>query len=171
MQKSNFPKRKRIRLRDFHYGGVCAYYVTICTHQKRHLFGRCIYGRMHLSWIGQIVEEQWAATALMRQDFIPDEHIVMPHHLHATFFLTSQEREKSPAPNKTLLARILSGFKSAVTSRVRKRLRAPDFEVWQAGSRDRVMRNDRELERARRYIRENPFRWSFGGPELPLIPV
>jgi hypothetical protein len=57
MQTAAFPKRKPVRLRDFHYGGVCAYFVTICAFDKRLLFGTCRFGRVELNWIGQLVEE------------------------------------------------------------------------------------------------------------------
>jgi putative transposase len=164
------PVRKTIRLRGFHYAGVCAYFVTICTFEKKLLFGECTYGRMMLNDLGKIVEETWLRTAEMRPDFLPDEQIVMPNHIHATFFLLSPAPKDAEPPNRKLFARVIGGFKSAVTSRIRNLLRDPDFAVWQARSQDRVIRTDEELDRRRQYIRENPFRWSFG-KELPLRPV
>ena len=49
---SGLPIRKRIRLKGFHYGGACAYYLTICAFEKRMLFGSCTNAVVSLSEIG-----------------------------------------------------------------------------------------------------------------------
>src|SRR5512132_2101426 len=80
---SGLRVRKRIRLRDFAYGGGAAYHVTINAYRKRELFGTCEGGRVTLSEIGTIVKSHWLATERMRPDVVLDEFQVMPDHLHA----------------------------------------------------------------------------------------
>ncbi|MFB6273090.1 MAG: hypothetical protein ABEL51_09385 [Salinibacter sp.] len=53
---------------------------------------------------------------------------------------------------------IVGQYKSVCTKRIRAVCR-PDFG-WQARYYDRILRNHRELEAARRYILRNPARWT-----------
>ena len=60
------------------------------------------------------------------------------------------------APQRKNLSSIIRGYKSAVTRKSR-RIR-PDF-AWQPNYYDRVIRNERELNRIRVYIINNPQMW------------
>jgi len=53
------PKRIPTRLSNYDYSTSGAYYVTMCTHQKQHLFGRIADGKMHLNALGKIVNQEW----------------------------------------------------------------------------------------------------------------
>jgi REP element-mobilizing transposase RayT len=56
-----------------------------------------------------------------------------------------------------------SGFKSAVTSRIRKLWNDPYAVVWQEGCFERIVRDEEELENIREYILSNPLRWKLDG--------
>jgi REP element-mobilizing transposase RayT len=58
------------------------------------------------------------------------------------------------------LSAIVGAFKSAATKRVRHLLEAPQLAIWQPGYYERVVRNERSLERIRGYILDNPRRWA-----------
>jgi len=57
------------------------------------------------------------------------------------------------------LASWASGFKSAVTSRVRKLWEDPSAVVWQEDYFERIIRDEKELLNIRDYILSNPLRW------------
>ena len=38
----NLPKRKPTRLKDYDYSSEGAYFITICTHNKKHLLGKIV---------------------------------------------------------------------------------------------------------------------------------
>ncbi|MFZ0964199.1 MAG: hypothetical protein WAO35_25315 [Terriglobia bacterium] len=57
------------------------------------------------------------------------------------------------------LASWASGFKSAVTSRIRKLWNDPDAVVWQEDYFERIIRDEEELLNIRDYILSNPLRW------------
>lgn len=61
------------------------------------------------------------------------------------------------------LGSLVSGFKSACTTRINQLRRTPHMPVWQRNYFERVIREVSALERARRYIRENPARWQIRG--------
>ena len=64
-----------------------------------------------------------------------------------------------PAIRPRSLASWASGFRSAVTSRVRRYWNRPEAEVWQEDYFERVIRDEEELFRIRDYIVSNPARW------------
>ena len=47
--------------------------------------------------------------------------------------------------------------------------RTPGAKVWQRGYYDRIVRNERELDAIRRYIRDNPDRWDEDGDNLDAL--
>ncbi|MFQ5592796.1 MAG: transposase [Anaerolineae bacterium] len=55
---------------------------------------------------------------------------------------------------------VVGNFKSLVTRRINNLRRTPGGKVWQRGYYDRIVRNERELEAIRQYIRDNPARWA-----------
>ena len=51
----------------------------------------------------------------------------------------------------------MAGFKASVTSRAKRELNIAG--IWQRNYYDHIIRNDRELENIRWYIRNNPLNW------------
>jgi REP element-mobilizing transposase RayT len=64
-----------------------------------------------------------------------------------------------PAMRPRSLASWASGFKSAVTSPIRKLWKKPHATVWQEDYFEHVIRDETELLRIRDYILSNPARW------------
>ncbi|NLT50253.1 MAG: hypothetical protein GXX85_04970, partial [Ignavibacteria bacterium] len=55
------------------------------------------------------------------------------------------------------LSAIVRSYKSAVSNIVRKNIN-PHFQ-WQTRFYDRIIRNEKELYRIRKYIEQNPLKW------------
>ncbi len=51
--------RHSIRLPGYDYTVPGAYFLTILTHKKEHLFGKVIKGVVQLSPVGEVAHEQW----------------------------------------------------------------------------------------------------------------
>ncbi len=80
--KSNHPRRRAMRLRDYDYTQPGAYFVTICVQHRKCLFGTITDGKMRLNEIGQIVVE---CLNHIPQHFLSvelDAYVVMPNHIH-----------------------------------------------------------------------------------------
>ena len=58
--------RRSIRLQGYDYTRPGAYFITICTHQRAHLFGKVVNGVMHLNALGEIVRTEWFRSAATR---------------------------------------------------------------------------------------------------------
>jgi REP element-mobilizing transposase RayT len=79
--------RRSIRLAGYDYAQQGAYFVTICVHRKRPVFGSVENGAMWLNRYGRMVQEEWLRTAELRDGVILDEFVVMPNHFHGIVVL------------------------------------------------------------------------------------
>ena len=78
----SMPERANPRHSDFDYRTFAAYFVTICAHERRCLFGTVQRGRMVLNERAKIVVEEWEQSEEMRDEVVLDAFVVMPNHLH-----------------------------------------------------------------------------------------
>ena len=74
--------RKSIRLREYDYSQPGAYFVTICTQDKKCLFGEIMDGKMILNEFGKIAHKEWENTKNIRKNCHIHESIIMPNHIH-----------------------------------------------------------------------------------------
>lgn len=79
--------RRTIRLRGFDYASTGAYYVTLNVKYRTPIFGTLRDGVMHLSPIGQIVQDEWLRTPDIRPEVMLDEFIIMPDHMHMIIWI------------------------------------------------------------------------------------
>ena len=54
----------------------------------------------------------------------------------------------------------MAGFQSSVTSKINQSRDTPGQPLWQRNYSDRIIRNDEELNRIRKYIIDNPKKWN-----------
>jgi len=166
--------RTSIRLKGYDYSLAGAYFITIVAFQREMLFGEIVNGEMRLNRRGEIVKEEWFASANIRKELrlFPEEFVVMPNHIHGIVWIIESEGAitaneivvgatgQSPlhGPAKKSLSSFVVGFKSSVTKRIRDELH--ETGIWQRNYFDRVIRNDRELDAIRKYIEINPQKWA-----------
>ncbi len=77
----------RAKWHDYN-GGI--YFVTICSADKRHIFGYISDARMHLSSIGKIVDECLSSIPVHNSGVEIWNQIVMPNHIHMVVMIPSQ---------------------------------------------------------------------------------
>ncbi len=76
------PQRATIRWQGYDYAQCGAYYLTICTQDRLHLFGRIADGVMHPSPIGEWAQRCWDAIPEHMPHVDVGEFVVMPNHVH-----------------------------------------------------------------------------------------
>lgn len=169
--------RRSTRLPQYDYALCGAYFVTICTRNREWLFGRVTDGTMQMSTYGEIAEEEWQRSALIRAELHLEEFIVMPDHIHGIVIIESipnqdEKRDEkrvlmarkgayhAPLRTPRSLATFVGAYKASVTRRIAA-LRGTDaVSVWQRNYFEHVIRNDDDLNRIREYIQTNPMRWA-----------
>lgn len=166
------------------YGGGI-YFVTICTHEKQHLFGNISDGIMNLSEPGLIARD--CIMSLPSHNDMTEiwNHVVMPNHVHmvisvgARYIAPSQSEVISPpSPNlgclkppkygeecvdyhhNSRLAVIIGTYKAAVTRMTRARSIAPLQHIWQRSFHEHIIRDRRAYENIMNYIDNNVTRWA-----------
>ena len=80
--------RRTIRLCDYDYGTAGFYFVTICVHERRALFGTIIDGIMHLNDAGRMVENEYHRLSDHYPHIKCHEYVIMPNHFHAIIQIT-----------------------------------------------------------------------------------
>lgn len=75
------------RLKNYDYSSNGAYFVTICTKNRKHFFGDIIDGKMQLSEIGEIANDCWNQITYHFPFVQLGEFIVMPNHVHGILII------------------------------------------------------------------------------------
>lgn len=145
------PNRKKQRLAQFDYSSENYYFVTICTKDKKHLFGMSD----RLSKLGKIVEKRILDIPNHHFGVRVDKYVIMPNHLHAIIILGCTGkiiREKLPS-----LSTVIGSFKSGVTKEIH--MYDPKIAVWQSSFNEHIIRNNSDYAAIWDYIDQNPTRW------------
>ncbi|MEL6405790.1 MAG: transposase [Chloroflexota bacterium] len=156
------PERKSPRLKDFDYTQSGAYFVTICTHLRQHIFGHVHEDNMILSDAGEIAQSRWLVLPEHHKDIELDAFIIMPNHMHGIIIIHG---EPSPSPTQKQLTpkslgTAVGSYKSSATRHIRKAL--PEFAhetIWQTRYHDHIIRNEADFTRIRTYVEYNPSTW------------
>jgi|CXWL01.1.fsa_nt_gi REP element-mobilizing transposase RayT len=177
-ESEKFKSKYRVdsaRLKDWDYSSDGSYFVTICTKNREHFFGEIEHGEMRLSEIGKSAQQCWNKIPQHFPFVILDEFVVMPNHVHGILLI----EKPNPVPQKPIhgntfgpqsknLASIIRGYKIGVTKFANQK--QISFG-WQPRYHDRVIRNESELNRIRKYIANNPYAWKIDRNNLKHIVI
>lgn len=136
--------RKKLRLNGFDYSTNGAYFVTLCTINRKCILssisksGNYSYPEVKLTDIGLIVKKN--------MNNIPGitYYVIMPNHIHLIV-------EKENILN-SVLSNDIRSFKTLVTKEV-------GFQIWQSGFYDHIIRNNYDYNVHLQYINDNPIKW------------
>jgi putative transposase len=179
MKTINQSHRKSIRLKEYDYSLPGEYFVTICTHNHSCTLGKIINGEMRLNEIGKIVEKEWLRTPNVRPGIELDVYVVMPNHIHGIIVITDESPIAQVGTHSCAslqrkprsLGSIIAGFKSAATKRINEVRNTPSVPMWQKRYYDRIIRNDKELNKIRDYIYNNVLLWGIRRDDPDNIPL
>ena len=164
----NLPKRKDLRLKNYDYSEYGAYFITICTKEKRKILSN-IVGAIHespeidvkLTEYGKIVEK-YIQISKTRFNVEINQYVIMPNHVHLIVEIIPNDMRairESPLQSRSLISQIV-GFIKANSSKEIHKIN-PDLDVWQRGFYDHIIRDKHDYEEISKYIYENPLKWQF----------
>ena len=117
-----YPIRKEHRLKNYDYSQCGAYFITICTKDRKYIFwnnydilnvGAAFggpYGKISLTEYGKIVKNELKKIPLIYPDvvFIP-KFVIMPNHIHLIIVLNTYSENGPPKAVPTSVSINLSG--------------------------------------------------------------
>jgi putative transposase len=166
------PSRRSVRLPGFDYSNVGMYFVTICAHERRCIFGEVCENKTVLGPIGQIISTCWTEIPQHFPNVEIEEHVVMPNHMHGILTIHANwtdangqnklaaAMESFGKPTPRSIPTIVRSFKAAVSKRARESGFAKGESIWQRGYYEHVLRNTQEYVEITHYILQNPAHWS-----------
>ena len=151
------PARKQNRLTEYDYSAPNAYFITICTDNRRNLFWTdadaiidCAKN-VPLSNFGTIVQRSIEDIPKYYSVISVDHYVIMPNHVHLLLQIHSDSNGRSMiAPTISTVVRLMKGTVS----------KQAGFAVWQKGFYDHVIRNDNDYLDIWNYIEGNPSKWT-----------
>ena len=149
------PKRKSPRIPGYDYSTNCAYFITVCTYEKKQLFGSI--GADSIS--ARMVERTFLETIQKYDNVKSHVYVVMPNHFHAIIQIERADMESAPT-----ISQIIQSFKRYSTVEYIKlvnenKLPRFDGKVWQRSFHDHVVRGEKDYLEIWNYIEGNPSKW------------
>ena len=163
-KEKELPKRKHPRLDNYDYSSTGAYFVTICTQNRRCVLSR-IVGRglapaetteIEYTLFGEIAEKQLFLLADRYPYLTIDQYVIMPNHIHAILILNGETAGASPRPTVT---DIVCAYKSLTTRECKKN--GFEGKLFQTSFYEHIIRGRKDYEEIVKYIYENPKRWYY----------
>ena len=106
---TKFQNKYRIpsaRLKNWDYGNNGAYFITICTSNRKHFFGEIVLvddeNEMQLNEIGKLTDQFWAEIPQHFPFVELGNYVIMPNHIHGILIIDKKNVIKSNTAVETL---------------------------------------------------------------------
>ena len=177
---SELKKRKTPRCQGFDYNSVGAYFITICTQDRRcvlsHIVGTGVLDcprphpqtnnvHLELTTYGEIADKYIRQLNDFYDHLSIEDYVIMPNHIHLLLCVKENmcggmsEKGQSGTPVPTNIERANSACSRFVSTFKRFCNKEYGGNIWQARFNDHIIRNCDDYDRHMNYIRENPIRW------------
>jgi len=162
--ENELPKRKHPRLENYDYSSNGAYFVTICTHNRRCILSRVVgrglapaeTGEIQYTLFGEIAKRQLLFLEERYLFLSVDHYVIMPNHIHAILTLKGETAGASPRPT---IMDIVCVYKSLTTRECKKN--GLLGKLFQTSFYEHIIRCQDDYDEIRKYIHENPMRWNY----------
>ena len=164
------PKRKDPRLKGFDYSKTGAYFLTICTQNRKNILSTIVgegsplprlspYGEIVDGWIQKIPEKYPEASV--------DCYVIMPNHIHILLSivkddgsgdLSHTDGRGNPSPTADT---VVGWLKYQATKEINKLRGSAGDRIFQRSFFDHIVRNRDDYHEICKYIYENPVRWYY----------
>lgn len=157
--------RRSIRLNEYDYSSPGAYFVTICTYNRKCVFGEVRDERVILSAVGNKAKAFFGRIPEHFENITLDEFVVMPNHLHGIIVIQVGVQNFEPLQRHNVfqhivpksLGSVIRTYKSVVTRWCR--INGHRYFKWQRNYFEHIIRDENDLNKIRDYIRNNPLEW------------
>ncbi len=161
MEEKELPQRKPTRLKNFDYSKNGAYFVTICTENRKNILSMIVgegsplpklsrYGKGVDAWIHELPNKY--------PEMSVDCYVIMPNHIHLLLTVIKDGGRGNPSPT---VDAAMGWLKYQATKEINKMRSTTGEKVFQRSFYDHIVRNYDDYCEIYKYIHENPMRWRF----------
>ena len=176
--ENKYPERKPTRVKNYDYSSVGAYFITICTQDRKQILSEIIRKNnapvsetndyavgeglappaysVKLKPCGEIAEEQLKNLEKRYQNVTIDDYVIMPDHIHVLIIFHKRAGGASPSPT---LTDVVCRFKSLCVRNCKQKYGIDN--LFQRSFFDHIIRDNCDYETRRKYIHENPIKWYY----------
>ena len=156
----DLPKRKAIRLPAYDYSAPGAYFVTVCTLDRRCILSNIAVGadalggpNLQLTDTGRIAEKHLLSTENIPGVKI-DKYVIMPNHVHMILLVDCENGPpRASAPTSAAVPNAVGAWKRLVH-------RELGVTIFQRSYHEHVIRGERDYREIWDYIEGNPAKWA-----------
>jgi putative transposase len=177
-----------IRLQSWDYSWDGIYFITICTQNMKHYFGKInTDDKMDFTEGGKIAHQIWELIPSQFPFVELDEFIIMPNHMHGLLILNNGNKmfktdttkkeitgggvtgNKNPMLHENI-SRVIRWYKGRVSFEIRKIMNENNDEIskqngghtfqWQPKFYDRIIHTQDRFYNTSKYIIDNPKKWN-----------
>ena len=134
----DLKRRKNPRLKDFDYSVPHAYFITICSKEKKEIFTN---DELNSKVISCLLSER------KKNGFKIFAYCLMKNHIHIIMM---------PPGNGKTISEFIGAFKSISYAMLKKS--GIKYSVWQERFYDHIIRRDEDFEDIVKYVLNNPVR-------------
>ena len=139
--EKQLPKRKSPRLKSFDYSTTGAYFITICTQNRKNILSTIVgegsplpklshYGEIADLWIQKLPEKYHEISV--------DCYVIMPNHIHLLLSVMKDDGRGNPSPT---VDTAMGWLKYQITKEINKLRGTPGEKLLQRSFFDHIIRN------------------------------
>ena len=150
-------RKNSLRLKNYDYSRNGAYFITICTQNREHLFGEIKNGEMILNDAGNMIKRWYYELENKFINVKALDMVIMPNHIHFILIIISMKENIS-------IPKMIQWFKIMTTNEYIRGVKSniyPPFQkrIWQRNYYEHIIRNEKSFNNIQNYIINNPQKW------------
>ena len=152
------PKRKQNRLKDYDYDSAGAYFITVCTQDRKCLLSHIVGGgafdapENQLTSMGKIVEKYIQSGNHIDRVTV-EKYVIMPNHVHLLLIVDMVDgTSRAPSSTNAVIPHFMSTFKRFCHRDIGQK-------IFQRSYHDHVVRDRQDYLKIWEYIDNNPKQW------------
>ena len=156
------PQRKPNRIAGYDYSQNGAYFVTICTQDRKKILSKISVGTPllgcpqnpspELLWHGEIADKYIRQMDTFYGHLSVDQYVIMPDHIHLLITVHNGHPGRGVPTRTSEIARVVGTFKRFCNKEY-------GSNVWQSRYYDHVIRDQQDYNEVWEYIENNPAKW------------
>ena len=153
------PKRKPNRLASYDYDQEGAYFITICTKDRKCLLSSIVgdaapgVPKNQLTDAGRVVEKYILSGNQMDRISVV-KYVITPNHIHLLLMvdMSNGGTPGAASPTKAIIPRFVAALKRLTNKEL-------EFNLFQRSYHDHIIRGKQDYLKIWNYIEGNPSKW------------